>query len=279
LVLALLNLFISNYVSSPAVAQPGDYNFDGYVGSADFTVWRDTYGLSSIPYLGADGNGDGNVDLQDYFIWKNQYVVPDLSAIAPTGGPQLSITNLGANGAGNLVWSVQIRPDIALFANSYGIPGVLGGSIAIEVGFEVVGASLASVTKNGTDFPWDNPGDSPFAFGDPPAAGVSVLGNQIFAALGSEVFATGADREVLRLETLGTQKTTISWFGAYGPNHDQCRLSQAAMNYDTSGMVMSVPEPDAFASSALGLMACLSVGCWLRRGRMPVVAHHCLAKR
>ena len=38
---------------------PGDYNVDGTVDAADFTVWRDSFGASGRRQLAADGDGDG----------------------------------------------------------------------------------------------------------------------------------------------------------------------------------------------------------------------------
>ncbi len=50
---------------------PGDYNGDGTVNAADYTVWRDT--LGSIEDLRADGNGDRMIDQSDYAIWKSLF--------------------------------------------------------------------------------------------------------------------------------------------------------------------------------------------------------------
>jgi hypothetical protein len=60
--------------SIPAGFLPGDYNGDGVVGAADYTVWRDTRGVGvSSPGNGADGNGDGAVDALDYAVWKSNF--------------------------------------------------------------------------------------------------------------------------------------------------------------------------------------------------------------
>jgi Tol biopolymer transport system component len=49
----------------------GDYNEDGIVNTADYTVWRNTLGQTGLtPYSGADGNGDGTIGPEDYGIWK-----------------------------------------------------------------------------------------------------------------------------------------------------------------------------------------------------------------
>lgn len=53
------------------VAAPGDYNGDGSVDAADYSVWRDTFGSSTD--LRADGNGDGVIDDADYGVWKTLF--------------------------------------------------------------------------------------------------------------------------------------------------------------------------------------------------------------
>ncbi len=49
----------------------GDYNGDGTVDSADYTVWRDSLGSSTL--LSADGDGNGQVDPGDYVLWKSNF--------------------------------------------------------------------------------------------------------------------------------------------------------------------------------------------------------------
>jgi methionine-rich copper-binding protein CopC len=55
------------------VSLPGDYNNDGFVGAADYVLWRNTLGKNVLPQAGADGNGNGMVDEEDYDLWKNNY--------------------------------------------------------------------------------------------------------------------------------------------------------------------------------------------------------------
>jgi Lysyl oxidase/Dockerin type I domain len=53
---------------------PGDYNDDGIVDAADYTVWRDTLGDAvAILTTGADGDGDGQVTAADYDVWKQHF--------------------------------------------------------------------------------------------------------------------------------------------------------------------------------------------------------------
>lgn len=48
---------------------PGDYNKDGIVDAADYTVFRDTLGQMVPVGTGADGNADGMIDIVDYNNW------------------------------------------------------------------------------------------------------------------------------------------------------------------------------------------------------------------
>ncbi|WP_442483114.1 dockerin type I domain-containing protein [Aeoliella sp. SH292] len=50
----------------------GDYNGDGFVNLADYTVWRDALGSTGAG-LAADGDGSGTVDAADYTFWKERF--------------------------------------------------------------------------------------------------------------------------------------------------------------------------------------------------------------
>ena len=51
----------------------GDFNHDGQVNAADYTVWRNTLGTSVTPGSGADANFDGRIDRGDYHLWKTNF--------------------------------------------------------------------------------------------------------------------------------------------------------------------------------------------------------------
>lgn len=53
---------------------PGDYNLDGRVNLADYTVWRDNLGASaSTGQVVGDGDLDRDVDADDYGVWKSNF--------------------------------------------------------------------------------------------------------------------------------------------------------------------------------------------------------------
>jgi hypothetical protein len=58
----------------------GDYNANGIVDAADYTVWRDSLGSTGTG-LAADGNGDNMITQLDYDIWKANF-----GAVAGGGG-------------------------------------------------------------------------------------------------------------------------------------------------------------------------------------------------
>jgi hypothetical protein len=66
----------------------GDYNGDGFVNAADYTVYRNMSGqIGLMPYDGADGDGDGMITRADYDVWKEHYgeTVPTVGSAAVAG--------------------------------------------------------------------------------------------------------------------------------------------------------------------------------------------------
>ena len=71
----------------------GDYNGNGVVDAADYTLWRDTLGNNVPMGTGADGDNSGKIDAGDYTVWK---------------------TNFGShNGSGSLAVQTQSVPEPA----------------------------------------------------------------------------------------------------------------------------------------------------------------------
>ncbi len=72
-----------------AVVQP-DFNGDGFVDAADYTVWRDSLGSTTGSV--ADGDGSGLVDEADYLLWRQYFgqSIPTVDALTETAVPEPS---------------------------------------------------------------------------------------------------------------------------------------------------------------------------------------------
>ncbi|WP_146441395.1 hypothetical protein [Botrimarina colliarenosi] len=85
------------WVVEPGLA--GDFNYDGAVNAADYTVWRDAAG-STGALLAADANGDNQVDQADYDAWRAAYgSVAAQSVPEPNAAGLLATSVLAAFGA------------------------------------------------------------------------------------------------------------------------------------------------------------------------------------
>ncbi len=72
----MANAFLSDNGLSLEVILPfivGDYNGNGSVDAADYTIWRDSFGDSLPAGTGADGNNDGVITEADYLIWRDNF--------------------------------------------------------------------------------------------------------------------------------------------------------------------------------------------------------------
>ena len=142
----------------PAAVQ-GDYNANGVVDAADYTVWRDN--LGSTVDLAADGNGNGVVDQADYAVWVENFgsTAPG-SGAAVTGyvvgsdttqGATATITESGYRTAANLEVTgafdgstVDLRIDETAFG-SFTIPA---GTLLEFDGGAVVTVDSPAVVNN-----------------------------------------------------------------------------------------------------------------------------------
>lgn len=71
--------------TAPAVA--GDYNANGTVDAADYTIWRDHLGLTGgATAAQGDGTGDGNVTQADYDFWKSHFAGAGSGSLATGSG-------------------------------------------------------------------------------------------------------------------------------------------------------------------------------------------------
>ena len=76
--------FIDNFVIRDGLL--GDYDLDGDVDLADFTVWKQSLNSSvATPGYFADGNNSGGVDAADFTVWRDNFGASIVSAIGSGG--------------------------------------------------------------------------------------------------------------------------------------------------------------------------------------------------
>lgn len=73
--------YFDDFVVSTEFLQTGDYNRDGIVSAADYAVWRDAYGSTTL--LAADGDSNGIVDAADYTLWRDAFDTSQPSTAVP----------------------------------------------------------------------------------------------------------------------------------------------------------------------------------------------------
>lgn len=78
------------------VTLSGDYNGDGAIDAADYTVWRDLEGQEVPANTRADGNGDGVVNQLDYAVWSDGFgkaisLAAETASTPEPGGATLTI--------------------------------------------------------------------------------------------------------------------------------------------------------------------------------------------
>lgn len=61
------------FLFPPADSVDGDFNGDGTVNLADYTVWRDNLGAADESAIGGNGDGMNGVDAADYQLWKDNF--------------------------------------------------------------------------------------------------------------------------------------------------------------------------------------------------------------
>ncbi len=139
----------------------GDYNGDGSVDAADYTVWRNDEG--STTRLVADGDGSGKVDANDYEVWKNHYgngVGPNLSAAY---GIQVVSTAVDDNDGDHTFGDLSLREALSRAAAQAGADMIvfrhtlegqtitLGSELTVDSQVDVVGRGADLLTVSGNN--------------------------------------------------------------------------------------------------------------------------------
>lgn len=128
----------------------GDYNHDGSVDAADYSVWRDNLGASSaFNSVVGDGDGDRDVDRDDYLVWRrnfgarvssNNAPVAETAAVA-SGVYELAIepTEQEADG-----WQIAVRTPASDVSGANGFAPANRTDAATDISSSPLSASNVS---------------------------------------------------------------------------------------------------------------------------------------
>jgi hypothetical protein len=195
-------------LDTPALGAPGgavgDYNGDGIVSHADYSVLGDAFVTGD---LSADGNTDGVVDNGDFAIYRANY---GTTASHPSVLPFTVNSSLAPSG--NIEWIFRFSA----------VGGALAGHLNIFTnGPEILSAQGGPFFLDDSQGAVGVPGVRAPALGGGIGEGISILsGGRAFAALGTTLSTTPpanpSTLEFLRLVTAGTGPTTLTYSGEYG---------------------------------------------------------------
>jgi hypothetical protein len=241
-------------VTAPPIGIPADYNHDGIVSHADYSILGDTFG--SLSDLRADGIPDGVIDLQDFDFYRTHY---GQTASLP------SLNNLTVNSAatsdGNVEWTF-------VFSN-------IDGALAGHLNFTSTNSSPFNSVTPGPLFHDDeiDPIGVPGASRDLGVlSGVSIVPHNAFAAFAAlgtslpespSLFNSHSTLEFARLVTLGQSPTTLSYDGEFG-YQGQDYIYQGSASFEPDADKTSAPEPWSLVVWTGLAMAAVAVA-YLRR--------------
>ena len=149
------------YVASAGVA--GDYNGNGIVDAADYTIWRDHLGSTTFTLPNDGGISPGVVDAADYTFWKSRFGQTSGSGAGQSAGvPESSSIVLFACGFLGLGLLIVRRRSVSKALQPVAI---------LMIAVLLANSCYANATKDRFYQFGDDSGETPKTLGQPPSGG------------------------------------------------------------------------------------------------------------
>ncbi|MCA9186737.1 MAG: hypothetical protein KDA99_14015, partial [Planctomycetales bacterium] len=225
----------------------GDYNQNGVVDAADYTIWKDAFGQNVAVGSSADGNNNGVIDAADYTVWKDNFG-NSLANVTAETVPEPNAAWLGLLATVYLVVRgirrrVPQKPTI--FANSVTMTGVL---------LLILGTNAHSTTLDRDYQLGDNPDEAGIP-GQPAGKpfggllftfdGAGQLGNNELhdlQVLNEPTYVATSDRPLASANSVGITLDGINDY-LLAPNLNLPSTSIASIGYDDSPDGVNIAGP------------------------------------
>lgn len=158
----------------------GDYNGDGVVNLADYTVWRNNLGAGDeSSFAPGTGNG-GGVDASDYADWKSNFGATASLPAAVRAVPEPSTILLVLAALGSLMLTRTVKTNGVGFMKSEFsmlMRGRLGLATCFLVAWAVVGSTAQAAVSNDRAFLFGDPGSADATLAPPSVDAAANVGN------------------------------------------------------------------------------------------------------
>ncbi len=230
---------------------PYDYNGNGTVDAADYTVWRDAFGTSDSQ---ADGDGNGTVDEADFDLWKAHY--------GETGGGA-SGRLLVEDGGTLLVSGTVAAGDVEAFAGgTIGGSGTVVGNLLNSAGLIAPGNSAGTLTVTGDYVQTDGTlavelaGTAAGEYDVLDVAGDAVLSGAVDITLDAFTPTLGDEFTILTASSVAANLTLT---GDHAGFNLVVGSTSLVLQYSgPAGTLAAVPEPASLLLAGLALAGVLA---------------------
>jgi hypothetical protein len=204
----------------------GDFNNDGIVNLADYTVWRDNLGAANEGALNGNGSNSGGVDAADYALWKTHF--------GATSGSVSALTSAVPEPAALMLLAMVVPFALLRRSGVYGSMRLLGMMVALAC----CSSGMASVTVDRLYTMGDDPNEGPQSG--------AVIGDFVSSSFaGSDVLdsAAGIPENFADLVRMGAEVSPgVPGYPVYAAGSPNASGSDFSVSFNGTTAYLSGPQ-------------------------------------